>query len=666
MGKGTTMRHCTSCDSPFDKADSIKNGNYFLYLPIQNQIEDILGNARLYPYLTDRNLEASLNSTLVTDIITSYLYKDLITKHGLSPNDITLSWNTDGNPVFNSSNYSIWPLQASLNELPAHLRNKHILLLGLWFGQKPNMNAFLVPFVEECVRLETKGFIFGREILPRKIYALLLSADSPARAIVRNVKQFNGEFGCDWCEFEGVTVTNNSGPPVRYYPYRFPVVMRSARKQAAYAVQATAANPIKGVKGMTVADLLPTFDTVRGTVADYMHSVCQGVMQQMVDLWFDPKNHNESYYIGKKTKLVDERLQLISPPSEIHRSPRGISKRLQWKASEWRAFIFYSLVVLYGILPTSFLNHYFLFVYGIYTLLGDSISDTSIALSELCLTKFVIKLEELYGLSSCKFNVHCLTHLAHCVKDCGPLWATSAFAFESHNHVLINMFSGTQCVPQQITETFLMSSKVSSLSKICIDENSPQCVTEAIARLTNHARFKHSGVSDGLKFIGGGLSITLDALMLLALENLLNLTVGNRCGKMYNRFVYNHKFYSSIHYTRSKRHTNHDVSFQHTILKYGRIIGLVSIKPLCYCALEISQYCKCTVYNIVLVKQMNPSHRMLFRDGDFKVTSNFLIELEESDDIIAIYPSQIKSKCICINLGRRTYYCPLPYRIYHD
>ena len=50
---------------------------------------------------------------------------------------------------------------------------------------------------------------------------------------------------------------------------------------------------------MTVADLLPTFDTVRGTVADYMHSVCQGVMRQMVDLWFDPKNHNESYYIGK-------------------------------------------------------------------------------------------------------------------------------------------------------------------------------------------------------------------------------------------------------------------------------------------------------------------------------------------------------------------------------
>ena len=31
---------------------------------------------------------------------------------------------------------------------------------------------------------------------------------------------------------------------------------------------------------MTVTDLWPTFNIVRGTVADYMHSVCQGVIWQ--------------------------------------------------------------------------------------------------------------------------------------------------------------------------------------------------------------------------------------------------------------------------------------------------------------------------------------------------------------------------------------------------
>ena len=43
--------------------------------------------------------------------------------------------------------------------------------------------------------------------------------------------------------------------------------MRTAAKQAEYALEATATStPVKGVKGMTPADLLPTFDTVRGTV----------------------------------------------------------------------------------------------------------------------------------------------------------------------------------------------------------------------------------------------------------------------------------------------------------------------------------------------------------------------------------------------------------------
>ena len=142
------------------------------------------------------------------------MYKELVVRHGLNPNDVSLTWNTDGIPTFNSSNFSIWPLQAFVNELPPYLHSKNILLLGLWFGQKPIMNTFLKPFVEECRKLESCGFAYGNEVLPRKVFALLLSADSPARAIVRNVKQFNGQYGCGWCEFEGVSVPNNNAPPL--------------------------------------------------------------------------------------------------------------------------------------------------------------------------------------------------------------------------------------------------------------------------------------------------------------------------------------------------------------------------------------------------------------------------------------------------------------------
>ena len=180
MGKDTTITICNSCEELFDESESIKNGNYFIYIPLQQQIVRLLSNRKVFPYLTNRDLDVILSSKTVNDVTTSALYKELIVKHGLNPKDVSLTWNTDGIPIFNSSNFSIWPLQAFVNELPPHLRGKNILLLGLWFGQKPVMNTFLKPFVEECRKLESIGFTFGNEVLPRKVFALLLSADSPA------------------------------------------------------------------------------------------------------------------------------------------------------------------------------------------------------------------------------------------------------------------------------------------------------------------------------------------------------------------------------------------------------------------------------------------------------------------------------------------------------
>ena len=58
---------------------------------------------------------------------------ELIVRHGLNPKDVSLTWNTDGIPIFNSFNFSVWPLQAFVNELPQHLRGKisRCLVYGL-------------------------------------------------------------------------------------------------------------------------------------------------------------------------------------------------------------------------------------------------------------------------------------------------------------------------------------------------------------------------------------------------------------------------------------------------------------------------------------------------------------------------------------------------------
>ena len=235
---------------------------------MEEQLKSLLKDKKCFQHLTNRDIEALLRSKTVNDVTTSKLYKELVTLHSFSGSDISLTWNTDGVPLFSSSNYSIWPLQASVNELPIHLRVKNMLLIGLWFGRKPCMNTFLKPFVDESSKLENEGFLFSNEDKPRKVVQLIFCGDAPARALVRNVKQFNGQYGCDWCESPGIAVENGNGPPVRCYPHRTPVVMRTARNQAKYALKASPKNPVKGVKGVATVDLLPVFNPVRGVAAD--------------------------------------------------------------------------------------------------------------------------------------------------------------------------------------------------------------------------------------------------------------------------------------------------------------------------------------------------------------------------------------------------------------
>jgi hypothetical protein len=241
---------------------------------------------------------------------------------------------------------------------------------------------------------------------------------------------------------------------------------------------------VKGVKGLTVVDVLPTFDTVNGFTPEYMHSVCQGVVRQLSNHWFDSANHAEDFYLGRKANKVDERLAAISPPSEITRAPRSVKERKFWKASEWQAFLLYGLVILKGLLPHVYLQHFFLLVHGVYTLLGDKITSDNLLHAKACLIKFVTDMESLYGLTACTFNVHQLTHLADGVRYCGPLWATSAFTFEANNHMLLKMFSGTQYVPQQICDTFILSRKLPVIGRECIKDDANPRVKQLFMKLS--------------------------------------------------------------------------------------------------------------------------------------------------------------------------------------
>lgn len=98
----------------------------------------------------------------------------------------------------------------------------------------------------------------------------------------------------------------------------------------------------------------------------------------------------------QKLNELDYRLSLIKPPCEFTRCPQNIDDKL--KASEWKNFIiYYSMIVLKGILPKKYYEHWFLLVYCTYTLLKPKLSVDEYKTVEKTLKTFHDNIEKLYG-----------------------------------------------------------------------------------------------------------------------------------------------------------------------------------------------------------------------------------------------------------------------------
>ena len=229
------------------------------------------------------------------------------------------------------------------------------------------------------------------------------------------------------------------------------------------------------------------------------------------------------------------------------------------------------------------------------------------------------------------------------------------------------MFNGTQCVPQQITETYLLQQTVESMARVCVDSNTSTPVTKMLSKLNDNVRFAHNR-TDLTVGKGKPMQVNTTASETIAIQNLLGINMTNRCGFMYYRFIHDHKIFSSVHYTRAKRHSNSAIMFkgERDKVLYGNVLSLLKVKPNCSCTNNNMQYCNCEEYSVVLVKQMSASNNALYKDADFNFASTFLVEVFEMEAIVALFPEQILRKCILMCLENRKFVCPLPYRIYGD
>lgn len=150
------VRHNSPCNiCGTDNNIDSKNEQYFITLPLQNQLQEIIQqNSEI---LTKNTIN---NTSTLKDIKDGELYKSFVNNKGNNNPKITLVMNTDGVQVFKSNNKGLWPIQVVINELPVDKRFliKNILVLGLFYDRHhPKMQHFLQPLMMELIELNHTG-----------------------------------------------------------------------------------------------------------------------------------------------------------------------------------------------------------------------------------------------------------------------------------------------------------------------------------------------------------------------------------------------------------------------------------------------------------------------------------------------------------------------------
>lgn len=680
--------YCSYCMNPVAETDALCSNakcrkelgtndtkNHFVEMNIEYQLKNFFSQSDFENALNHQLSRVKTNPLSIEDVYDSLCYKNLLKniKNTDLKNVLTFTFNTDGVPIFKSSKTSMWPIFLMINELPYKMRisRDYMILAGLWCGStKPQMNMFLSPLHASLQKLRNgvevvrngtttliKGFLFS------------ISCDLPARSAVLNMNCHNGESSCIKCFQTGSNHRTSNGGNVRIFQYceddaNGPVRSHSdVVHDAAKSTRNKNVTHVRGIKGPSALMFCPLFDCVKGISIDYMHLLCLGVVRMLLNLWFNAKHAACDFSISKFVSVVDDRLEKIKVPYFIVRQPRSITEHLKfWKAAELRAwFFYYSIPCLSGLLHSSYFYHYCALVEGIYLLCQSSISSDDIAKSEKLMKYFVFMLPSLYGERFMTLNAHSLLHLPQTVKELGPLWCNSCFAFEGANGELLKLFHGTQCIDLQIANAVhiyqLLPTLVNSIRKSSI----------AYKFVKSLSRFSSDEADTDVRvcFLGRKFEQKIPLSVEVKLAKAFGCKLENLSYYFYKRLKINSVIYHSLAYTRVVKRNSYSVKFkQDKVECYGFIHWFAEC------------YSQGRVINVMCIEKLKECRRNLFTEShsdelapNVLVSQNFMkialphlhfFQVQNENELLIANVTDIIQMCVCLHVGSRIIFCEEP------
>lgn len=401
--------------------------------------------------------------------------------HTLSEQDTSkydhfeISLNIDGLPIFKSKNLTMWPLQCAVINID-EVKNSPFVVALFSGAKKPNDLEFLRDFMEELQELMETGFK-GKRIVLKNIIC-----DAPARALIKGIVQFNGRYGCDFCDVKGVHESK------MLFLYKGNLRTNESFRQKT--------NPEHHKTDSILLNL--DIDMIRQFPIDPMHCVDLGVTKRMLMLWKEgPLAHRLSAGHLSTITYFHQAVRHHIPP-EFNRKPRGLDELKHWKATEFRTFLLYTgPVILKYVLDKEKYIHFLSLSIGMRILYSENLMEHRDYADEL-LTYFVEKGSSLYSMSFISYNVHCLLHLTDVANYNRSLHYCSAYKFENNMGQIKRFIRGSSDPLIQVANRLAERQAISSSKKSNVNSGTPK--TKECYRMTNDSYCLIHGVQENLIF----------------------------------------------------------------------------------------------------------------------------------------------------------------------
>ncbi|XP_055621294.1 uncharacterized protein LOC129765234 [Toxorhynchites rutilus septentrionalis] len=311
---------------------------------------------------------------------------------------ISININIDGLPVHKSSKFQLWPILCNVHEFP-YLQ---ALPIGIFYGKsKPtDVNEFLTPFVDEIIPCLENGIVVNDHTISIKLRCFI--CDSPARAFVKGVVNFNGKDGCLKCTINGEYsyLSRTVVFPSLHCPLRTDAIFRRKGYGKHHTTQES---PLQRIPGL---DMIKDF-----VVADPLHLLELGVMKRLLTGWQVGNLGYTGKFSSHHIQRLSAAIESIKLPKEIHRKMRGTDCLSFWKGTEWRTFLNYlGIVVLKDVLDETLYNH-FLLLFTAVTICSTDIHVALRPLAQALFEKFIEEFIRIYGEQYITSNIHNLEHI---------------------------------------------------------------------------------------------------------------------------------------------------------------------------------------------------------------------------------------------------------------